>query len=290
MFHSKNYLHDESISLDKEITKLGVQQTPLTSLLMGLGKVGKINAPAHTWREVTLDSTDDIGAVEGNKDIQFYQSQRAQLSNYAEIFQKGVSVSGTVQAMSGNAINNQFAQETNDRLLELKMNLERKLTEGSKNDGSTAPYIRRMQGIENWVDSANVVTGPAIEESIIEVVKKLWANSGSGSYIGLVNAPIKSELDKLYKDAYHYVSQTNTFGIVVNRIQTSFGNVDLILTPYASDNKLTVFDVNDLKIEFLRQPQFQPLGKQGDATEGFVVAEATLYVASPKKVAQLVTP
>lgn len=291
MFKSSNFLKDEIVSLDREITKLGVEQTPLSSLLMGLGKVGKINAPVHTWREVTLDDTDDIGAVEGNKDIQFYQTGRAQLSNVAEIFQKGVSLSGTVQAMSGNGISNQFSQETNDRLLELKINLEKKLVSGAKNDGSTAPFIRRMQGLENWVDAANIVTAatPTVvsENDIVATVQKLWSNNGSRSYIGLVNAPIKNQLDKLYKDAYHYVAQTNTFGITVNRIQTSYGNIDLILTPFADANKMTIFDPNDLKIEYLRQPQFQPIGKKGDATEGFVVAEATLYVASPKKLAQL---
>lgn len=291
MFKSSNFLQNEVVSLDKEIAKLGVKQTPLSSLLMALGKTGKINAPTHTWREVTLDNTDDIGAVEGNKDIQFYASKRAQLNNVAEIFQKGVSVSGTVEAMSGNNIGNQFAQETNDRLLELKISLERKLVSGVKDDGSTAPYIRRLQGIENWVDANNIVTaatsGSVTEDDIISTVQKLWGNNGSGSYYALVNAPIKNQLDKLYKDAYHYVAQTNTFGITVNRIQTSYGNVDLILSPFADANKMTIFDPNDLKIEYLRQPQFQALGKQGDATEGFVVAEATLYVASPKKLAQL---
>ncbi|WP_110932374.1 SU10 major capsid protein [Paenibacillus bouchesdurhonensis] len=291
MFKSSNFMRDESISLSEEITKLGVKQAPLTSLLMSLGKTGKINAPVHTWREVTLDNTDDIGAIEGNKDIQFYQSQRAQLNNVAEIFQKGVSISGTAEAMSGNGIGNQFAQETDNRLLELKINLERKLVSGAKDDGSASPYIRRLQGVENWVDSANITTAatPATvsEDDIIATLQKLWGNSGSGAYYALVNAPIKNQLDKLYKDAYHYVAQTNSFGLTVNRIQTSYGTIDVLLSPFADANKMTIFDPNDLKIEFLRQPQFQPLGKQGDATEGFVVAEATLYVASGKKLAQL---
>lgn len=291
MFKSNNFLATEVISLDKEITKLGVQQTPLASILMAMGKVGKISAPVHTWREVTLDDTDDIGAVEGNKDIQFYQTGRAQLNNVAEIFQKGASVSGTAQAMSGNSISNKFAQETNDRLLELKINLEKKLVSGTKNDGSTTPFIRRMQGLENWVDANNIVTAATpskvSEADIVAAIKKLWDNNGSGSYIALVNADIKTQLDNLYKDAYHYVAQTNTFGIVVNRIQTSFGNIDVLLTPFADADKMTIFDINDLKIEYLRQPQFEALGKSGDAVEGFVVAEATLYVASPKKIAQL---
>src|SRR5690606_29195686 len=127
MFKSNNFLSIETISLDKEITKLGVQQTPLTSLLMGKGKTGRANAPIHTWREVTLSNDDDISVIEDNKDIQLYESQRATLNNACEIFQKGASVSGTVTAMSGNEISNHFAKEVNDRLLELKINMEKRL-------------------------------------------------------------------------------------------------------------------------------------------------------------------
>lgn len=292
MFKSNNFLSIETISLDKEITKLGVQQTPLTSLLMGKGKTGRANAPIHTWREVTLSNDDDISVIEGNKDIQFYESQRATLNNACEIFQKGASVSGTVTAISGNEISNHFAKEVNDRLLELKINMEKRLVSGVKNDGSTTPFKRRLQGIENWVDSGNIVeSGTSLqisEADIIATLKKLWLKNGSGSYIGLVNSTIKEQIDELYKDAYFYTAKENEFGLVANRIQTSYGIVDLLLTPHATDNKLTIFDVNDLEIDYLRQPQFEALGKTGDAVEGFVVAEATLYVASPKKVAQLV--
>jgi len=51
---------------------------------------------------------------------------------------------------------------------------------------------------------------------------------------------------------------------------------------------MTVFDANDLEIDYLRAPAFTPLATTGDAQEGFVVAEATLYVASGKKIAQYV--
>lgn len=291
MFNSNNFLSEEKISLDNEITKLGVQQTPFTSLLLSRGKIGTINAPVHTWREVTINNDEDISVIEGNKNVQFQQSVRATLNNVAEVFQRGASVTGTVEAMSGNGITNQFAKEINDRLLELKINMEKKLTKGVKNDGSTTPFIRRMQGIENWIHNDNIVEtavkSKVAEADIINTVRKLWGNSGSGLYIALVNSTIKEQIDLLYKDAYFYPAKENEFGLVVNRIQTTYGIVDLLLTPHASVDKLTIFDVNDLEIDFLRKPQFEKLGKTGDATEGFVVAEATLYVSSPKKVAQL---
>ncbi|CKG65868.1 Uncharacterised protein [Streptococcus pneumoniae] len=50
-------------------------------------------------------------------------------------------------------------------------------------------------------------------------------------------------------------------------------------------DKIVAFDVNALKVAFLRQPQFQALGKTGDNDKGQVVAEATLEVGSKKAVA-----
>lgn len=290
-FKSTNFMQIEAVSLEKEITKLGTKQTPLSSLLMGMGKTGKATATTHSWREVTLSNDEDITEIEGNKNISMYQTGRATLSNILEILEKGASVSGTVQAMSGNAINGQFAKEVNDRLLEMKYNLEKRLTSGIYNDGSTTPFKRRMKGLENWVHVDNIVEAstPTLvtEADIITTVKKLWDNNGSGAYYGLVNAPIKSQIDLLYKDSYSYVAQENIFGLTVQRINTSFGTLDLILTPYANVDKLTVFDTNDLEITYLRKPQFQPLARTGDTIDGFVVTEATLYVSSPKKLAQL---
>jgi hypothetical protein len=256
---------------------------------MQRGQVDTITSDVHTWREVSLDDTDDISVTEGNKDTKFYQSGRASLSNNTEIFQKGASVSGTVEAMSGNGISKQFAKEISHRLTELKINLEKKLTKGIKDDGTATPFVRRMQGLESWVYADNIVKAATPTEADIQAtIKKLWDRNGSGAYVALVNATIKSQIDEIYKNSYHYVAKENEFGLVVNRVITSFGYIDLLLTPHASVDKMTVFDVNDVEIKWLRNPHFQALGRTGDSTDGYVIAEPTLYVASPRKIAQLV--
>ena len=71
----------------------------------------------------TLDGTADISVDEGIDATQFVQSGRAELNNVMEIFYKATSVSGTAQATG--AVGDLFAQEINDRLIELAIGMEK---------------------------------------------------------------------------------------------------------------------------------------------------------------------
>ena len=192
MFKSDNYTASEKISLAKEIALIGVQATPLTTLLMARN-IDKALSTVHSWREKTLDTTSDISFAEGAETTAFQESTRAELSNYLEIFKKGASISGTALAIGAN----QLAEEVNDRLLEIKINLEDKLINGEKDDGSTAPYVRKIGGLIEWADTDNVVDKDsegndieAIDEGIIKLMMQtLWNNDlMEGNYYALINA------------------------------------------------------------------------------------------------------
>lgn len=279
----------ESVSLSKEIAVIGVQSTPFSSLLLQNGKIEKANGAIHSWRERTLDDTEDISAAEGSETEVFYESARAELSNPLEIFKKGVSVSGTINAISVNGVGNVFAGEVADRLLEVKVNLENKLINGVRDDGSVSG-IRKMDGILEFVDEGNVVNGSTLnvitEAELKATVKKLWdVGLPSGNYFGLVNADIKEQIDELYKDKYTYLAQENMFGIVVDVVKTNYGNLNLVLSRHVPADKLIVFDLDFLTIAFLREPLFEALAKTGDSIKGHVLTEATLKVGSKKAIA-----
>lgn len=286
MFKSTNYLPIESISLSKEIVTIAPKDTPLTSLLFSHG-TEKANSTVHTWRERSLSLDDDVSVIEGNKNIQNYQSGRAELNNVVELFQKGAEISGTADAMKSTT----FSQEITDRLTEIKVNIERAVTSGTRNDASLPPFIRRMDGLENWVHEDNIVVAatPTVTEAGIKAtIKKLWDQGlPGGQYFALCNADIKEQIDALYKDKYSYIAQHSVFGLIVDTIQTNYGNLHLMLSRHASVDKMTVFDLDYVKLTFLREPQFQPLAKVGDAISGMVLAEGTLKVASKKAIAQL---
>ncbi|MEW9579270.1 DUF5309 family protein [Bacillus toyonensis] len=287
MLDSKKLTAQENIHLTDEIALVAPIATPFMTLLLQKGLYVDSMGKFHTWREKTLDATADITVDEGIDASVFVQSARAELNNVMEIFYKATSVSGTAQA-SKKASDDLFASEINDRLIELAIGMEKKLINGTKNDGASGK--RQMDGLLKFVDAGNTVTGAVSgkidEKEVKELAKKLWnAGNENGEFYALVGADIKDQIDELYKDRYSYSHVTNDFGIVVNSVETSYGRINFVLDRYVPADKVVAFDVNMLKVAFLRQPQFEALGKTGDNTKGQVVAEATLEVGSKKAVA-----
>lgn len=290
MFKSSNFTNAEQISLAKEIAVIGVQDTPFTSLLMAKGNIERALSTVYTWREKTLSHDEDLSAVEGSDDIEFFETARAELSNILEIFKKGASISGTAVAMNST----QFASEVSDRVLELKVNMEKKFINGLKADGSATPFKRQLSGLIEMADSSNAVevTGAIAEADIKQVMRNLWNQDLSeGTVYAFVNADIKEQIDEIYKDKYGYSHVTTDFGLLVDSINTNYGRVHFVLSKHVPTDKVVVFKDTYVDLAYLRQPHFEPLAKSGDSIKGQVIAEATLKVASKKAVAVVtVTP
>ncbi|WP_039656345.1 DUF5309 domain-containing protein [Clostridium tyrobutyricum] len=287
MIQTKDFLSMESIDLMAEMGVAQPLDTPLTTLLMGRGNVDKETAPLAYFREKTLDTTEDISQVEGSETTVFQNSTRVPKSNFCEIFKKAVSVSGTAEASSVTGIADLYTSEMADRLVELKVNLEKALINGKKNDGSATPYVRRMDGIFNFVDAGNKITNAALtEDQFKATVKKLWDNGlGSNGYVCLCNADSKEIIDSFYKDQYKYNAPEGEFGLVANKINTNYGNVDLILSRHIPAGSFIVFDPTYVRLGFLRTPFSEVLAKTGDNVKGQVITEATLKVLNSKALA-----
>lgn len=284
MFNSQSFTESERISLANEIAVIGVQATPFTSLLMAKGNIEKALSTVYTWREKSLSNDEDISAVEGADTTVFYESARAELSNILEIFKKGVQISGTAEAMQST----QFSAEVADRLLELKVNMEKKFTNGLRADGSKTPFKRQLSGLIEMADATNAVTAPIDENAIKQVMRNLWNQDlAEGQVYAFVNADIKEKIDAIYKDNYSYNHVTTSFGLLVDEINTNYGSVKFVLSKHVPADKVVFFNDAYVDLAYLREPHFEPLAKTGDSVKGQVIAEATLKVGSKKAVAVL---
>lgn len=283
MFKSENFLATEQLSLSNELVVLGIQSTPLTSLLLSKGSIEKAMSTVYTWREKTIDNTEDITFAEGSETTVFQQSVKRELSNILQIFKKAVSISGTAEAMQ----RNKFSEEVSDRLLELKINLEKTLINGLKDDASVTG-IRKMSGIIEFADTANAVTTNDGVSALLEGMRKMWDNDLSeGQYYAFVNADIKEQIDTHYQGNYSYQHKTTNFGLLVETVNTNYGTVNLVLSKHVPADKIVLFNDKYVDMVTLREVHFEGLAKTGDSTKGHVVGEYSLKVASPKGVAVL---
>jgi hypothetical protein len=180
-----------------------------------------------------------------------------------------------------------LASEINDRLIEMKVNIEKALINGEKNDGSQTPYIRKMDGILSFATDAQTVRGKALDETYFkQTTKKLWdAGLPSQNYYCLVNADLKETIDGLYEQKYNYVAQESLFGLVTRTVQTNYGTVSIILNRHMPTDKLVIFAPEYFRVSYLRKPFYEVLGKTGDFIQGEVIAELTLKCLNQKAIA-----
>lgn len=277
----------EQISLSQELALLGVQDTPLSSLLLSKG-VEKALSTVYTWKEKTFATDGETDAVEGADTVTFQQSDKREISNILQIFKRAVSVSGTAEAMQSTKFNEEIA----DRLLELKMKLESVLINGLKKNGSKTPFIRQMSGLIEFADNTNAKSNTDVEALIKDGMRTLWNNKlTGGTYYAFVNADVKDKIDGIYKDKYSYQHKTTNFGLLVETINTNYGIVNIVLSRDIPADKIVLFNDSYVNMAALRPAHYENLAKTGDNTKGHVVGEYTLKVGSPKAVAVLtVTP
>lgn len=285
MFKSENFLSTEQLSLSKELVVLGIQATPLTSLLLSKGSVEKALSTVYTWREKTIDNTDDISFAEGSETNVFQTSVKRELNNILQIFKKAVSISGTADAMQ----RNKFTEEVADRLLELKINLEKTLINGLKDDGSVTG-IRKMSGLLEYADASNAqsgIVGHSVD-LLLASMKKMWQNDlQEGNYYAFVNADVKEVIDTHYQGQYSYQHTTTNFGLLVETINTNFGQINLVLSKHVPADKILLFNDAYVDLVTLREAHFEALAKTGDSTKGHIVGEYSIKVASPLAVANI---
>jgi hypothetical protein len=286
MINTTSFTTLENINLSKEISLISPQDTPLTTLILGKG-FESTGSKIVTWREKSLDSTEDISQVEGSATTVFQASARAEKNNICEIFKKAVSISGTVEASVITGVGNLFAEEVNDRLSEMKVSIEKSLISGVRKDGSLTPFVRKMDGLLSFATEGNTVTNATVTEAKIkETLKCLWTSGlSTGQYVGMVNSDIKEEIDALYDGKYSYIAQESLFGLIVSSIQTNYGTLKLILNRHMPVDFFAMFDPSFLKIAYLRQPQFELLAKTGDSISGHIVGEMTLKMLNSKSLA-----
>lgn len=284
MITSQNgFTATESISLSQELALLGVQDTPLSSLLLSKG-VEKAMSTVYTWKEKTLATDGDTDSVEGADTTVFQQSAKREISNILQIFKRAVAVSGSAEAMQSTKFNEEIA----DRLLELKMKLESVLINGLKKDGSKTPFIRNMSGLIEMADNTNAKSNTDVEALIKDGMRQLWNNKlTGGTYYAFVNADVKDKIDGIYKDKYSYQHKETNFGLLVETINTNYGVVNVVLSRDIPADKIVLFNDAYVNMAALREAHFENLAKVGDSTKGHVVGEYTLKVGSPKAVAVL---
>lgn len=294
MVKRADFLENEVVDLTDEIALVSPTDTPLTTLLMGRGKVVPATDITVTWRERKLNDERGTLKVEGAEAGDVIKSSREMLSNVCQIIEKVTQVSGTANALNPLGIGSSFQAEVADRLIETKRDLEWYFLNGTKalESGATP---RQMNGLVNLVNAENVkdATAGLTEALMLDAMQGMWEHGSQGEYYTFVNAAVKRSINELLKTTgnvriSHTEGLNQTMGITVQRIESDFGILNLVLDRHMDINTMLIVDLDQVEIAELRGTFFEPLPKAGDYFKGHILNESTIKLLNSYAGAKLI--
>lgn len=281
-------------SLIRNISEAGksevIQVTNIDSgtvctVVRGYGSTtGEAHTTGSTWQIIAnpKQESQDPGDDESRA--------RTKVSNYTQIFQKGIKTSHTMRSVLQAGVADEFTFQIARRLQEIMRELDSSVIAGisSGSQGSDTVY-RSMGGIVEFSSQVGgnvTTTSEALTPSVINsMVKQIWDKGGTPNFI-LVGGKQKraiSAFDQSYRRSNY---DQNTAGYVVDRFLSDLGFwLDVIVDPWMKDDDCVVGDLSKVRVLPLRNDAMraEELAKTGRAWPAQVTGQYTAEFRNAKE-------
>lgn len=209
-------------------------------------------------------------------DIAF--TDRTTGSNFTQILHQEIKVSRTQDQIAQYGISEESAYQADKAVPSLVRLLERHFFYNTVAKAGSATTPRAMGGYQAFV-TTNKVSGSTLAQSQFEnAVMSAYTAGGSGPWSAYC-APANLQKVKNFYDSSNFlrVDRTEqTAGMVIERILTPFGEVDLVLDRWAKTTEIPLIDPKHAGFVTLYPFTQEPLAKTGDSEKSEVVGEYTL--------------
>lgn len=210
-------------------------------------------------------------------------------SNYTQIFHKEIKMSGSSLVIDNYGMGDPYQYQASKSIPELMRLVERTLQYGYRAAGSTT--VPRAMGGYNTFITSNLGSGAtAATVALIEDTLELAYNNGGGGEFAAVISPANYQIVKALYDSSAYVRyapEQNTFGTLVDKIVTPFGNVSFTIDRWQRSNRIPFLNLANIGMLTLRPWQVEDLAKDGDAIKTELIGEFTLCVKLDKSHAMM---
>ena len=207
---------------------------------------------------------------------------RTKVSNYTQIFQKGINISYTMRAVMQAGVADEYALQVSRRLMEVMRELDSSLVLGisSASQGSDSVY-RSMGGILEFasqVGGNTTSTSEALTLSVVnDMCKQIWDDGGYPNFI-LVGGKQKRAISAFDQSARRSSYDGTVAGYVVDKVVTDLGfMLDVIVDPWVPDDVCIIGDLNKVKVMPLRNSAMraEDVAKTGASYKGQIYGEYT---------------
>ncbi|RLB39338.1 MAG: hypothetical protein DRH30_10080 [Deltaproteobacteria bacterium] len=264
-----------------EITNISPTDTPFTS------RIGKTTAKqrTHEWLNDALEArTAQTPQVEGAAFASTTRAARTRLLNYVEILDKPWTVSGSIEAMD--TVSNgktEFRYQRDLRRQELANGQEYRCvvghSAGVSGDSATASQLK---GLLFWI-TGNADTATADRTLTLAMLnnaaQSCWTDGGKPNILFTATAR-KANLVNVISTSYGSRELPGGSGTVDQRVETFYGEyggpLEVVLSRDLDSGSLALLETMRWKLAYLRRPNIQVMGKEGDRRSAQWVSEFTL--------------
>lgn len=204
--------------------------------------------------------------------------------NYTSIFQKGLKVTGSMQAIDQYGISDELAYQGAKALPERLKRVNRMLYHGIRAAGS-ASTPRSAGGLPTFITTNSVNAGGTIVKADVDdAMEKAYGYGGYPDVLVLNHGPTKDLKDVIDTSSFVRVNQEeDKIGTrPVRRVVTQFGEVEVLMDRHCPVAKAYVLDSSKAGVYTLRPFAFYGIARTGDSEKNELIGEFSFLVANEK--------
>lgn len=225
-----------------------------------------------------------MARLEGDESDDIAFTDKTVGSNFTQIFHQEVKVSRTEDMISQYGLSEESVYQGDKVVPSLMRLIERHFFRNTTAAAGSASTPRAMGGYQAFVTD-NKVSGATLAQSQFEnAVKAAFDDGGNGPWVAFLSSTNLQKVKNFYDSSnFLRVDRTETtLGMVIERVLTPYGNVDLVLDRWATDTEIAILDPEKVGFKTFYPFTQEPLAKGGDYEKSEVVGEFTLCLKLDK--------
>lgn len=277
--------------------------TPTDTPFLSAIPKGKATSTKHEWLTRSLAAASGSNAViEGDDADTDAANANVRLFNYTQISDKVARVSGTQEAVNNAGMPRTMAREMEDKMKELKLDVETTLLQDVAYVAGSDTAARKMAGLSCYVKTnlskasdATAATGDgsdaytegtarALSETLVEAALSTGWTNGAKPSLGILNAFQKRKFASFSGSSTKMSDGdkrkvTNNVEVYIDPLGT-----EIRLVPCRQAPTNTIFFVDPEYLEFTTLRNFftKDLAKTGDSERKQIIVEYTMEVRNEK--------
>jgi len=215
---------------------------------------------------------------------------RTKVTNYTQIFQRGIQISHTLRSVNQAGVADEFAFQVSRRMEELMRELDSSVIAGIKSaDAGSDTSLRSMAGMIEMASQSGGNVTTTVEELSVDVINAMaldiWNDGGRPNFI-LVGGGLKRVISSFDQAFRRTDFATRTAGYVVDRVITDLGfELEVIVDPWMPSDVVIIGDLSKVNVVPLQNDTMraEDLAKTGRSWKAQVTGQYTLEVRNAKE-------